>query len=554
MRSDLMISAGACSANHVTNAAAPASSPKARPRASTLENGRPVPAPNDRCAARTNPASASTARRSSGWATSFARRSASTGVVSLVMRESAESGSRGGAGPDTGAAPGTASDAHATAASATTAATQAERVIGLAISRVVCALPPAPVERMIRAITGACDTAEGESGMVEKRLGSSIGRRDFLRYAGYTGMTVSMAGVLAACKDAETPSGGAQGSGQAEIPPIEQEPGGLQVFDWSGYGNGDYYPKEEKKFLWGQYAKATGDTPEFALFENDDSAYTKVVAGARYDVAHPCGYRYQDWVDLDVMQPWDTSLIPNFSSLNPKLMQAGQFDGQQYFVPLDWGFIAPLVNLDHVDGSDETFNVLFDERYKGKIAWVDTLNMMVVAAYALGIENPWDMTDEELGEVRDFLVSKKSLVRFYWNQSYDFWLAFKKEEVWAGYSWPDTVGYADAAGMNYQYMQPKEGRISWVCGLGLFADTENYRHAHEYVDSWASKEAAEFLLAYYYYGHTNTTANLDVVPEGVRAALGLDDPTVLDEPNAHPESFIPRRSIYQQYWSEVQAA
>ena len=115
-------------------------------------------------------------------------------------------------------------------------------------------------------------------------------------------------------------------------------------------------------------------------------------------------------------------------------------------------------------------------------------------------------------------------MRFYWNQSYDFWLAFKKEEVWAGYSWPDTVGYADAAGMNYQYMQPKEGRISWVCGLGLFADSENYHHAHEYVDSWASKEAAEFLLAYYYYGHTNTTADLDVVPEGVRSALGTRRP------------------------------
>ena len=154
--------------------------------------------------------------------------------------------------------------------------------------------------------------------------------------------------------------------------------------------------------------------------------------------------------------------------------------------------------------------------------------------------------------MRDFLISKKGLVRFYWNQSFDFWRAFKTEEVWAGYSWPDTVGYADAAGMNYLYMQPKEGRISWVCGLGLF-ESQNY-HAHEYVDSWASKEAAEFLLAYYYYGHTNTTADLDVVPEGVRTALSLDDPTVLDEPNSHPETFIPRRSVYQQYWSEVQAA
>ena len=148
--------------------------------------------------------------------------------------------------------------------------------------------------------------------MVQKRLSSPIGRRDFLRYAGYTGMTVSMAGVLAV-GEADTPRAEPR-SGQASILPIEDEPGGLQVFDWSGYGNGDYYPKEEKKFLWGQYAKATGDTPEFALFENDDSAYTKVVAGARYDVAHPCGYRYKDWVDLDVLQPWDTSLDPELQS------------------------------------------------------------------------------------------------------------------------------------------------------------------------------------------------------------------------------------------------
>lgn len=388
---------------------------------------------------------------------------------------------------------------------------------------------------------------------MDKRGAMPVGRRDFLRYAGYTGVALTTGSLLAACKSADS-STGSQGSAQASIPPIEQEPGGLQVFDWSGYGNGDYYPKEEKKYLWGQYAKVTGDTPDFKLFENDDTAYTKVVAGARYDVAHPCGYRYKDWVDLDVMQPWDTSLIPNFSSLNPKLMPAGQFNGKQYFVPLDWGFIAPLVNLDHVDGSDETFGVLFDEKYKGKIAWIDTLNMMVVAAYTLGMPDPWNMTDDELAEVRDFLISKKGLVRFYWNQSYDFWLSFKKGEVWAGYSWPDAVGYADAAGMNYLYMKPKEGRISWVCGLGLFADTQNYRHAHEYADSWASKEAAEFLLSYYYYGHTNTEADLSVVPEGVRNALGLDDPTVLDEPNAHPETYIPRRSVYQQYWSEVQAA
>ena len=379
-------------------------------------------------------------------------------------------------------------------------------------------------------------------------MAQRLNRRGFLRLAG-TG-TLGAA-VLAACKKAETRTGT---TGQSR-PPIKKEPGNLQVFDWSGYGNGDYYPGKERAFLWQQYAKQTGDTPQFILFENDDAAYTKAVAGTvNFDVVHPCGYKYRDWVDLGAVQPWDTSLIPNFPQLNPKLEVSGIVDGKQYFIPLDWGFIAPIVNLDHVDVKEETFGILFDDRYAGKISWVDTSNMMYIGGLYLGVSDPFQMTDDELAQVRDFLISKKHLVKFLWNQSYDLWLSFKKEEVWIGYAWPDTVGYADAAGMNYLYMTPKEGRVSWVCGMGLAADTKNYYHAHDYVNSWASKKAAEFLLGYYYYGHTNTTADLSVVSSGVVDALGLDDPTVLDPPKAIPESYIPRRSVYQQYWSEVLAA
>lgn len=380
-------------------------------------------------------------------------------------------------------------------------------------------------------------------------LNVNLSRRGFL------GMTATLAasGLLVACKKAEEGGTGPAASPSSR-PPLAEEPGGLQVFDWSGYGNGDYYPKEEKQYLWKQYQSATGDTPEFVLLENDDAGFTKVAAGARYDVTHPCGYRYRDYVDLGVVQPWDTSLISNFPNLNPKLMESGVIDGQQYFIPLDWGFIAPLVNLDHVELEEESFGIMFDERYAGKIAWVDTLNMFHVAGLFLGVSNPYDMTDDELAEVRDFLISKKPLVRFLWNQSYDFWLAFKKEEVWIGYAWPDTVGYADAAGMNFQYLKPKEGRISWVCGMGLFADSDNYFHAHEYVNSWASTQAAEFLLAYYYYGHTNTQVDLSVVSPAIVDALGLDDPSAVEAPNAIPESWMPRRDVYAKYWAEVLAA
>jgi spermidine/putrescine transport system substrate-binding protein len=360
-----------------------------------------------------------------------------------------------------------------------------------------------------------------------------------------------MTAVLAACKKASDTSSAVAG---ASHPPIAQEPGGLQVFDWSGYGNGDYYPDKERANLWEQYAKETGDIPKFILFENDDAGFAKVAQGTHYDIVHPCAYRFQDYVDLGAMQPWDTSQIPNFSSLNPTLQKFGQINGQQYFVVEDWGFIAPMYRADKVQPQEDSWSLLFDDRYSGKISWIDTLEMLSIAGIYQGVSNPWEMTDDELQAATDFLIEKKPLVRFLWNQSYELFQAFKRDEVWIGYAWPDAVGYAKAEGLDVEYMKPKEGRITWSCGMGLFADTQNYQHAHAYVDSWSSTKAAEFLLAWYYYGHANTQVDLSGIPDDIIKAFSLDDLSILEPPNSISESHIPRRTTYSDYWEQVLAA
>jgi len=90
-------------------------------------------------------------------------------------------------------------------------------------------------------------------------------------------------------------------------------------------------------------------------------------------VIHPCAYRFKDYVDLGVVQPWDTSQIPNYSQLNPTLEAFGQIDGKQYFIVEDWGFIAPLYRADKVQPQEDSWSLLWDERYAKRIAWIDTL-------------------------------------------------------------------------------------------------------------------------------------------------------------------------------------
>jgi spermidine/putrescine-binding protein len=108
----------------------------------------------------------------------------------------------------------------------------------------------------------------------DRLIAKRLRRRDFMRYAGIA----AGAGVLASCKKASTSATAASGSPR---PPIAQEPGGLKVFDWAGYGGGEYYPKDEKAVFTAPYEKATSDTPTFVLFENDDDGFTKAATATR---------------------------------------------------------------------------------------------------------------------------------------------------------------------------------------------------------------------------------------------------------------------------------
>ena len=133
------------------------------------------------------------------------------------------------------------------------------------------------------------------------------------------------------------------------------------------------------------------------------------------------------------------------------------------------------------------------------------------------------MSDDELDEARDFLMSKKHLCRLLVLQT-DLDADIAAGNIWIAYAAGSYVAAKDAD-LDVVYSEPKEGRLGWNCGFVLMADTENFRHAHEFVvDAWSSVESAEWIINNYAYGHANTSVNLANVPEDYVAVFHLDDP------------------------------
>jgi spermidine/putrescine transport system substrate-binding protein len=328
---------------------------------------------------------------------------------------------------------------------------------------------------------------------------------------------------------------------------LAAETGALQVLDWAGYGN------DGGQTMFAQYIKQhPHDKPKFTYMTNESDALAKLHAGLKPDIFRP----YVGWVKYfatsGLVQPWDTSLIPNFKHLNPFMVKAGQYGGKQYGIPEDWGFDAILYRSDKVTPKSRSWGLLFDERYKGKIAWFDDLGMLVATGLYLGFKDPWNQTDAQLKKSQDLLIAKKHLVRMIWSSETNLWEAFGGGDLWIAYAWPNDWVQMKKKKLPVVYMHPKEKPVAWVGMLMLLAGSPRPHLAHAYVNAWSSAASAKWLEDNYGYGHANTVARPS--SSDLLHALQLTNPKAVTEPNAHLDRDIPQRALYAKMWEEVKAA
>ncbi|HEY2541945.1 MAG TPA: extracellular solute-binding protein [Gaiellaceae bacterium] len=359
-------------------------------------------------------------------------------------------------------------------------------------------------------------------------------RKDLLKLAALAGGAGVVAGPTAAADAARRILAG--------------ESGALQVLDWAGYGN------DGGQAMFAQYVKShPANKPKFTYMTNEADALAKIQAGLKPDLFRP----YVGWVEYfatsGLVQPWDTSLIPNFKHLNPFMAKAGQYGGKQYGIPDDWGFDAILYRSDKVKPKSNSWNLLYDERYKGHISWFDDpVENFTIVGLLKGFKDPWNQSDAELEESKKFLISKKHLVRLIWASETDMDAAFAQGDIWIALGWPNDWVQMRAKKLPVVYMHPKEKPIAWVGMFMLLKDTPRPHLAHAYVDAWSSAKSGAWLEDNYGYGHANTLARPG--SKDLLKALQLTNPHAVTLPNAYLDRNVPRRAVYAKAWEEVKAA
>ena len=231
-------------------------------------------------------------------------------------------------------------------------------------------------------------------------------------------------------------------------------------------------------------------------------------AGFKTDIAHPCSDNVQRWRDAELLKPVDTTRLQHWPDVFPHLkeLEGTHFQGEPWFVPFDWGNSSVLYRADLVDIEEDSWGLLYDERYKNRLAFLNSAEAAVeVAALVLGYDNIFTLTDDQLTEVKKLILQQRQLLRFYWQDPADIEKGLASGELVAAYGWNSSVAALKEQGVPVKYMNPKEGILTWVCGLVfLRASPGSEQATYDLVDSMLSPEAGRFLIEAYGYGHSNT--------------------------------------------------
>jgi len=318
-------------------------------------------------------------------------------------------------------------------------------------------------------------------------------------------------------------------------------------FTWSGYDVPQMYQN---------YIDARGAPPATTLFSDQEEVLQKLRVGFLVDVIHPCLETIPRFVESGEIQPIDTARLKNWPDLFDGLTSMPNIDagdGKVWFVPVDWGNTSVIYRSDLVEGDPASYSILWDPKYKGRIAVAgDPASTAFIAAAYEGLQ-PDDLSDADMEVLRESLKKLNDNVRFYWSDPTELEQALASGEIVAATGWNASVSALRAQGLPVSFMDPKEGIITWVCGMVLDKDAPHEDAAYALMNAITSPENGTFLLSDYGYGHSNRKS-FEQVSDETLANVGLPrDPGALLSKGWPASMQLDRISEVQQMFEEVKA-
>lgn len=317
-------------------------------------------------------------------------------------------------------------------------------------------------------------------------------------------------------------------------------------------------------YNWGEYLdpktielfeKETGISVTYEEYETNEIMYPKILSQAiAYDVVCPSDYMIQRMIENDLLAEINWNNIPNIKNMDSTYMeQSKSFDPEnKYSVPYCVGTVGILYNKSMVKEPVDSWNILWDPKYKDRILMQDSVrDAFAVALKRLGYSINATEVDQLAAATED-LIEQKPLVQAYVvDQVRDKMIG---NEAALGVIYSGEAGYTKRENPDLEYVIPKEGSNVWIDSWVIPKNSKNKENAEKFINFMCRPEIALMNFEYLTYSTPNLKAKEMIEDEDIRNSKILF-PEPEDLTNCETFQFLGDDvdSYYNELWNKVKS-
>ncbi len=272
----------------------------------------------------------------------------------------------------------------------------------------------------------------------------------------------------------------------------------------------------------------------YEIYDSNEDMYMKVSgASSPYDVTFPSDYMLEQMLEEGMLNKLNFDNIPNYKNIDSNMHNLDFDPTGEYSVPYMWGTMGILYNKKMVTDSVDSWDILWNENYKGNIYMLNQERDMISIAlkkcgYSMNSDN-----EAELKAAEKALVEQKKLVKAYCGDE------IKDNMINGGAAlavvWSGDAYYCIEQNPDLAYAIPKEGSNLWFDCMVVPTTSTHQREAEKFIDFMSRPDIAKLNAEYIGY----STAN--------KAAKELFDNNVKNDKLRYPdlsENFLEKMEIF----------
>lgn len=315
------------------------------------------------------------------------------------------------------------------------------------------------------------------------------------------------------------------------------------------FNYGDYIEREVLE----QFEEETGIKVVYEEFLTPEAMYTKYKNGTvKYDLICCSEYMLDKMIKDGEAREINFDSMKYVKNIDDNFWELSKnFDTEnKYTVPYFWGTVGILYNTEMIDFVPDSWNILWDRRFKNNIIMQNSVRDSFIPPLILDGKSINTTDEKVLKKALGKLQEQKELVQSYLVDEVRDDMVNDQAALAVIYS--GEASLAKEYNENLEYVVPKEGSNIWMDSWIIPKNGSNYEGAVKFLDFLCRDDIAQKNFEYVYYSTPNKAVldNIDKEEKEEDNAI-FPDESILDRCEMFTYLGAKVEELYNRLWKEL---